>query len=144
MPSRVLVSFLLLLLAWASFSCTTQGEDDPTPQQGLVGRWNEESWKSTVYDEKGAVLATNNTSSTPNYYVFKSNKTFDYYSVNLGGVIAGTYTYAPPSLTLAYQAGTFNGRYEIIEFTPAKLVLTSGKPQPGTSYTVEVLTLVKN
>lgn len=143
MFTRILSASLLFLLSWTSSSCTTKVEEDPKPQPDLVGRWQEHSWNKTQYDEKGAVVTTYNTSGTPNYYVFNADKTFTYYSISLGGTIAGSYTYQFPSLTMAYQAGTFRGEHQITEFTPSKLVLTGGQPQPGMPYTVEILTLVK-
>lgn len=144
MLTRVISISLLFLLVWTSFSCTTSSEGTPEPQKNLVGRWNEQSWQSTIYDDDGTVIYSSYTSSTPNYYVFNADKTFVYHSVSLGADVPGTYIMTPPSLTMAYQAGTFNGKYEIIEFTPSKLVLTTGKPKLGIRNTVEVMTLVKN
>ncbi|TGD80304.1 lipocalin family protein [Hymenobacter wooponensis] len=143
MPTRLLSIFLLLLLFGASVGCGSSTEEDPKPLQELSGRWDEKSYVTTIYNEKGGVENTSTATGVDNYYVFKSDKTFEYHS-GISTVIPGTYSYTNTTINLNHQGGTFYNFQDISVFTPSQLVISAGKQQAGTRSTVVVLTLVKH
>jgi hypothetical protein len=145
MQIRLFSALLLLLLAFTSFSCTSNKEDEPEPLKDIVGRWDVQSRRATVYDDKGNVDYTTNMPGKPgDYYIYNSDKTFEIHFDGFASFTSGTYTYTNTSVTTKNQQGVLSGYDEITTFTPMQLVFTNGKQQTGTRSVVDVITLIKH
>jgi len=119
------LSLLALLLSGSIFSCSKKEDEQVTPTQTIVGRWDALSLHLVIFNAAGDTVYQEKNSPSNAHLVFAADKTYSSYSNDIESW-HGTYTWQDDFLTTVNSVQGSQS-FSISALTTTSLVLFSDR-----------------